>query len=116
MLLTTDILTAEIAAGGGLSLAQAARLIPPTRGGRPTHSSCVYRWCTAGTIGTDGQRHRLEAARCGCRTLTTDGALRRYLAALSGGVTAAVAEIRTPTRRAREHAAATAALAKLGIS
>ena len=115
MLLTTPQLLAEITDGVGVSFPQAARLLPPGRGGRPVHPSCLWRWATEGARGPDGQRIRLEAARLGARTLTSKTALSRFAAALSGQVVETAPTLRTPAARTRGHQAAVDALSKIGI-
>jgi hypothetical protein len=46
-----------------LSLAQAARRIPPTKGDRPVHVSTLTRWITKGVKTAAGWVIRLEARR-----------------------------------------------------
>ena len=55
------------------SLSEAARLRPPGRRGRPTHTSMLYRWITRGLRG-----HRLEAIRLGGQLYTSAEALQRF--------------------------------------
>jgi hypothetical protein len=74
-------IASEIAAGSGLSLAQAARRFPSFRGGRPCNPSTVFRWATTGIVAQDGKRIRLEAARLNGRYLTTEAAIARFIAA-----------------------------------
>jgi hypothetical protein len=61
-----------------ISLAQAAKLIPPTRQGKPVHASTLVRWILHGVRGV-----RLEAARLGGRWVTSHEALDRFSAALT---------------------------------
>src|SRR5262245_19598781 len=61
-----------------LGLCDAARRLPPARGGRPVHLSCALRWITARVPGPDGQRVRLEGVRVGGRWLTSEEALARW--------------------------------------
>src|SRR5262249_21374866 len=61
-----------------IGLNQAARLLPPGRGGRPVSFSCVLRWITDGIPGPDGGRVKLEGVRVGGRWLTSDEALARW--------------------------------------
>src|SRR5438309_219453 len=61
-----------------LSLAQAARIQPPGRAGRPVHISTLVRWITAGSRGPDGATVRLQAVRMGGRWLTTRAWLDDY--------------------------------------
>jgi hypothetical protein len=61
-----------------LGLCEAARRLPPGRGGRPVSFSCVLRWITSGVPGPDGQRIKLEGVRVGGRWLTSEEALARW--------------------------------------
>ena len=61
-----------------LSLAQAARLVPPTRLDKQVHVSTILRWISHGVRGV-----RLEAVRIGVRWVTTHEALERFSAALT---------------------------------
>jgi hypothetical protein len=73
-----------------LTLAQAARLRPAGRQGRPTHPSTVYRWISRGLRG-----HRLESIRLGGTLYTSREALQRFAEQLTleqGGTTAFPAE------------------------
>jgi len=61
-----------------ISLAQAARLLPPGRRGRPVTISCLLRWVLDGVRLPSGERVRLEASRLGGRWLTSVEALQRF--------------------------------------
>jgi hypothetical protein len=61
-----------------LSLAQAAKLIPPTRQDKPVHVSTLVRWILHGVRGV-----QLEAVRVGGRWITSREALERFSAALT---------------------------------
>lgn len=61
-----------------ISLAAAARLLPPARKGRPVSVSCIYRWLSEGIVAPNGERVRLEAMRLGGRWLTSVAALERF--------------------------------------
>jgi hypothetical protein len=67
----------------GLSLVEAARTIPPSRGGRPTNPSTIFRWITRGTTGPAGEKVRLEAVRRPSGWLTSAEAIARFFAALT---------------------------------
>jgi hypothetical protein len=113
VLLTTQIVIAEITGGGGLSFTQAARLLPPARKDRPVHPSCVFRWATSGSSAMDGHRVKLESARIVSRLLTSKQALERFVAALSGPIsTETMPEMRTPAASTRQHQQAATALAE----
>jgi hypothetical protein len=58
-----------------LSLAQAARLLPSLRGGRPVSPSTLWRWSSRGVRGV-----RLPITRIAGTACTTREALRKFLA------------------------------------
>jgi hypothetical protein len=68
----------DIATEHLLTLAQAARLCPGGRQGRPTHSSTIYRWTEYGVRG-----HKLEAIRLGGTLYTSREALQRFAECLT---------------------------------
>jgi hypothetical protein len=95
----------EIVAGQGIALSAAARRLPPTRQGRPVATTTLWRWACHGARSPDGRLVKLEIARAGCRWLTSESALLRFLAALqplAAGTEAAP----------KKHGRAAAALAK----
>jgi hypothetical protein len=99
-----------------LSLAQAARRLPPGRRGRPVSLSCVLRWVLEGAPGPDGRRVRLEAVRIGGRWLTSAEALGRFAAALTPRLTDESATApRTPRQRQRAADLAAKRLEEVGI-
>jgi hypothetical protein len=67
----------------GLSLTQAARHIPPTRKGRPTNPSTIFRCITRGALAPSGARVRLEAVRRPSGWLTSVEAIARFFARLT---------------------------------
>jgi hypothetical protein len=77
---TESTITAEVLAGSGLSMAQAARRFPPFRENKPIAPSTVFRWILDGVRLPDGSRVRLEAVRCGGRWLTSGPAIERFIA------------------------------------
>src|SRR5690242_10587978 len=94
-----------------ISLAQAARRVPPFRfdnEGRPkpVTTSCVLRWILNGARGPGG-RVRLEGQRIGGRWITSAEALDRFAAALTPAPDRPAAPRRGPRvrRRAAERAA-----------
>ncbi len=98
-----------------ISLAAAARALPPGRNGRPVSLSCIFRWIVDGVLAPDGKRRvRLEASRVGGRWLTSIAALERF-ADRQTPTFEDSAPIRSAnkTRTASERAGA--ALEKLGI-
>jgi hypothetical protein len=99
-----------------MSLAQAARQLPPGRRGRPVGLSCVLRWVLHGVPGPDGRRVRLEAVRLGGRWVTSREAIQRFAERLTPLVEGApAAASRTPERRRRASERAAAKLEHLGI-
>jgi hypothetical protein len=95
----TDQLLEEIQAGEGQTLSSAARLVPRTRQDKPVGMPCLFRWVTAGVIGPDGSRIRLEAARLAGRWITTAGAIRRFVLAQTPHDEVAEAKLRTRRQR-----------------
>lgn len=65
-----------------ISLAEAARLRPSGRKGRPTHISTIHRWISHGTAGV-----RLESIRLGGARFTSREALQRFGDKLTAGGT-----------------------------
>jgi hypothetical protein len=105
---------AEILAGDGLTLAQAARRLPGRQG--KLSPSTFFLWATTGVL-VNGQRVRLEVARIGCRWLTSQQALARFAAALNGQSTTTTdtPPTKTQARRRREIDAAQYELKRKGI-
>ena len=66
-----------------IGLCEAARRLPPGRGGRPVSFSCVLRWITHGIPGPDRKRIKLEGVRVGGRWLTSVEALARWADSLT---------------------------------
>jgi hypothetical protein len=107
---------AEIAGGEGLSLPQAARLLPSYRAGKPVNSATIWRWITSGIRLPDGTHLRLEACRLSGRWLTSRQALQRFIEGQTparGAVQPAFAG--TPGRRRKAAERAGAELTKAGI-
>lgn len=73
-----------------LTFSAAAKTLPPRRGNRPTHTSCLFRWYRNGLRGV-----RLEAIRVGGTLMTSKQALERFFERLS--------EARGPSRPAPPH-------------
>jgi len=71
----------EVLSGDSLSLAEAARLVPAFRPGKPTHTSTVWRWSAKGVRLHDGTIVKLETCRIGGRQMTSRAALARFIAA-----------------------------------
>lgn len=81
-----------------VSLAEAARQFPGSRGAKRVSPSTVWRWCSKGIRRPDGQLVRLEQFRLGSRVMTTREAVARFVAALSD-TPPAVPSVRTPAAR-----------------
>jgi hypothetical protein len=99
-----------------LSLAAAAKLVPPARTGRRCHLSTILRWVLRGAKAPDGTVVRLEACRVGSRWLTSREALQRFSERLTprlGGADHAAP--RSPARRRRASERAAQELEKRGI-
>lgn len=62
-----------------IGLAEAARLFPAYRQGRPVSPVTPWRWATKGVRRSDGATVRLEAVRVGGRWLTTVEAVERFI-------------------------------------
>lgn len=73
----------EILSGEGMTLADAARLCPASRGAGKVSPTTLTRWITVGAPRYDGTLVRLEAARYGRRWMTTRGAVARFIASLT---------------------------------
>jgi hypothetical protein len=94
-----------------ISLAEAAKLIPPARRGKKTHLSTVLRWILQGADGV-----RLEGVRLGGRWMTSRQALQRFADRLTPDLeTPQRNPPRSPTQRQRASERAERELAKLGI-
>jgi hypothetical protein len=109
-IMTTELLLDEIAAGRGIYLSRAARLLPSYRQGRPVTISCLVRWILQGTQAPDGSRVRLEAVKGPAGWITAGPALARYLAARtpelgSDTPTSVIRRTLTARRKASERAA-----------
>jgi hypothetical protein len=98
-----------------LSLAQAARRLPPGRNGAPCSLQCVLRWVLNGSRALDGKLVRLEAVRLGGRWITSAEAIARFAAALTPPTSENVLSSRTPRQRRRAAEQAERELEKLGI-
>lgn len=98
-----------------ISLAAAARMLPPGRRGRPVNLSTILRWVLDGVRGSAGQPIRLEAVRMGGRWLTSVEALERFAAAQTPRLDGNPSLPRSPTARGRASDRAAKELEKLGI-
>jgi hypothetical protein len=99
-----------------ISLAAAARLIPPARKGKRTHLSTLLRWILTGAKAPDGTVVRLDAIRLGGRWMTSAAALQRFAEQLTPRLDSpAPPDVRTPTQRQRACDQASRNLEKAGI-
>jgi hypothetical protein len=65
------------------SFADAARLLPALRKGRPVHPATLWRWATRGVRTRGGVTVRLEILKLGGTCCTSDEALTRFFRTLS---------------------------------
>jgi hypothetical protein len=79
-----------------ISLADAAKSMPPRRAGKKPHVSCLYRWTTTGCKGVV-----LESLQCGGTRVTSREALARFLRRLTQGDAGDVPAVRTVAQRQR---------------
>jgi Protein of unknown function (DUF1580) len=105
----------DITAETSLSLAEAAKLVPPARSGNRCHLSTILRWITKGAKAPDGSIVRLEAARLGGRWLTSREALQRFSAKLTPSTDAEAPAPRAPATRSRASSRAAAELERAGL-
>ena len=113
--LTRESVLAEIAAGLGLSLSQAARRLPSNRLSKPAHSSCVWRWINKGVRLPSGEVVRLEGTPVAGRWLTSGPALERFLARQAPQELETRPTPRTPGQRRRASEQAARELDRAGI-
>ena len=106
------------------SLAEAARLFPSSRNGRPVHVATLTRWINDGVRGRDGQVIRLRATRLPGRWVVTDAAVDEFLDALTrdradntapNTVSPGTADVHPPVRRRRELERTSRKLDEFGI-
>jgi hypothetical protein len=97
-----------------IGLAEAARLLPGSRGASRVSPATIFRWATIGTKRRDGQKVRLESFRAGSRILTTREALARYFASLEVPTEPIEVAPRTPAVRRRASELAEKALIAAG--
>jgi hypothetical protein len=98
-----------------ISIPGACRLVPSTRGDKPTHVSTMIRWIKLGTRSYSGRRVRLQACRAGGRWVTTRTWLSDFFAALTPKFEAVPPPPRSPGKRAKASERAAAKLQEMGI-
>ena len=82
----TPNVVSEILNGQGMTLADAARLCPASRGKGKVSPTTLLRWITVGAQRYDGTLVRLEAVRFGRRWMVSGGStgsVARFLLALT---------------------------------
>src|SRR5208282_374235 len=82
-----------------ITLPEAARAIPPARGGKKTSISTILRWITCGTKAPSGLLVRLEGCRIGERWMTSFEAIQRFAERLTPKFDEAPAPPRTVAKR-----------------
>lgn len=95
-----------------IPLAQAAARFPGHRGANRLYPATLTRWILKGARSVNGERVKLEAVRFGSRWLTSEPALQRFAAALTGAPSEPIS--RTPTARQKASARAEAELRAMG--
>ena len=108
-------MTIELRNETPISLAQAARMQPPGRRGRPVNPATIFRWIHDGAKGPSGEIIRLEGYRMGGRWLTTIEALERFAAAQTPILGEPKKVVRSPAARMRAAERAEKVLTKAGI-
>jgi hypothetical protein len=111
----SDQLLDEIESGQGETLTRLARLIQPSRQGKPTSLSCLLRWVQNGVEGPNGQRIYLEAARLSGKWISTPRAIRRFVEAQTPCDRQAAPAPMTRRQRQRDDERVAAELEKLGV-
>ena len=99
-----------------LSVSQAARLLPPSRRGKPVSPSCVIRWILDGVKLPSGEVLYLEASRFGHRWVTSVEALERFADRQTPRIDGEPGlKLRTPTQRSKAAERAAKRLENAGI-
>jgi len=93
-----------------ISLADAAKSLPPRRAGKRPHVSCLYRWTAAGCKGV-----LLESLQCGGTRVTSKEALTRFFQRLTRANGPAPESPPSPARRRRAAERAERELAREGV-
>jgi hypothetical protein len=109
---------AEVLAGDGMSMAEAARLVPAFRPGRPTNAATIWRWSARGVRLPNGLVVKLETCRCGGRQMTSHAALGRFIRAQTPSADADPGPVQvrpTPAQRNRLAQRASEELDRIGI-
>jgi hypothetical protein len=101
----------DIASEQLITLAEAAKLIPPARSGKKTHISTLLRWISQGMGGI-----KLEAVLMGARWMTSRESLQRFAERLTPDVEAEQPRLpRSPAARERANSRAEKELDRIGI-
>jgi hypothetical protein len=91
----------EIVDGHGLTMGQAAKIVPAHRGEGRTNPATVWRWCTQGHKMPDGSFLKLECAKLAGRWLTTKSAIARFLTAITAASSPEATNATTQTKPTR---------------
>ncbi len=99
----------------GINFAQAAKLLPRLRAGRPVNAATLFRWHIDGVRLPDGRRLKLGAVRLGNHFATSRAAIERFVVAQNDEPDDAPAPApRSPGRRQRAADQADAELRRRG--
>ncbi len=105
-----------------LTMAEAAKLVPPGRNGRPTHLGTIVRWIQHGCKSPTGRVERLRGYRLGGRWLTTQAELRDFMNRLTPDFEAETpptdatqVSVMAGAKRTRHHDRVAARLDHIGI-
>jgi hypothetical protein len=98
-----------------VSLAEAAKLVPPGRQGKSTHVGTLLRWVLKGCRAPNGGKVKLEAIRLGGKWATSSEALQRFADRLTPRLDEPPPVIRSFTARQRASKRAEKALIEAGF-
>jgi Protein of unknown function (DUF1580) len=93
-----------------LSPVEATKTVPNRRAGRPTNTSCIYRWMHTGCRGI-----KLEFIQIGGTRFTSREALDRFFTRLTNQATGSQLQSQPTVSKQRSIAAAEAELASIGL-
>jgi hypothetical protein len=106
----------DLSTENAISLAAAAKLIPPGRNGKRCHLSTLLRWILTGAKNPSGAVVKLDASRLGARWVTSREAIQRFMGALTPRLDGPPAPApRTSKARSRANARAERELTRVGI-
>jgi hypothetical protein len=105
----------DLTTEAAVRLDEAAKLVPPSRGGKRTHISTILRWILEGAKTPAGEVVRLEAARLGGKWVTSREALQRFAERLTPNLDRQQRTPRPPAGRRRACDRAARELERIGI-